>query len=134
MDTYSDMKNSFTVILLFTPNHQKVLLLKRNKNPFAGKLNGCGGKIRVGETVESGALRELEEETHIITKVTFIEKIVKQNKTLYFYKGVISENVAVKVQDNIEGSFRLYDIESLLEGKLDLAGNGDLIEIVKKVI
>ena len=41
----------------------KVLLLKRNKEPYAGVWSFPGGKIEFGENVGETAIREIQEET-----------------------------------------------------------------------
>lgn len=56
------MKES-TLIYLFNANKTKVLLQMRAKNPFVGKLNGCGGKLEQNEDPFMGVVRELTEET-----------------------------------------------------------------------
>ena len=54
---------NYTVCFLFTDNGEKVLLQKKDKTQYAGRLNGVGGKIEPGETPLEGARREIMEET-----------------------------------------------------------------------
>ena len=52
-------------IVLFDREGKKVLFCRRTEDPYAGKLNFVGGKVKAGETSEDAAYRELEEETGI---------------------------------------------------------------------
>ena len=55
----------FVVILLFTKDSKKVLMVKRNKPPYKDCWNGIGGKIEENETEIQTAIRECLEETGI---------------------------------------------------------------------
>ena len=50
-------------IVVFNKDKDKVLLKKKKKEPFKGRLNFVGGKVEPGETSEEAAYRELQEET-----------------------------------------------------------------------
>lgn len=41
------MNKNYVVIMLFNKNYNKVLLVKRSKNPYKGCWNGIGGKQKV---------------------------------------------------------------------------------------
>ena len=56
-------QRDYTVCLLFTPDLKQVLLQRKAKTDFAGRLNGVGGKLEPGETPERCAVREIFEET-----------------------------------------------------------------------
>lgn len=50
----------------FDHTHQEVVLIWKNKPSWqAGKLNGIGGKVEVGETAHAAMCREFKEETGI---------------------------------------------------------------------
>lgn len=71
---------------LCIPITKDSLLLGRKKVRFgAGKLNGFGGKIKVGETPEDAAVRELEEECGLCTKKDRLEKVAV---LLFYFNGV----------------------------------------------
>jgi 8-oxo-dGTP diphosphatase len=47
----------------------KILLIKRKNDPFKGKWALPGGFVEYGETVEDAVVREVQEETGIITTI-----------------------------------------------------------------
>lgn len=48
--------------LVFVVREKQVLLIRKKRGLGAGKVNGPGGKVEPGESVEACAARELEEE------------------------------------------------------------------------
>ena len=59
------MKTRLNVIMVFSPDGEKLLFCRRTKEPFRGKFNMVGGHIEAGESDEEAAYRELEEESGI---------------------------------------------------------------------
>ena len=53
------------VILVYNKDNDKILMCKREKEPYKGKFNLVGGKVEPNEDELSGAYRELQEETGI---------------------------------------------------------------------
>ena len=53
------------VILVFDKNENKILMCKREKEPYKGKFNLVGGKVEKNEEEIYAAYRELQEETGI---------------------------------------------------------------------
>ena len=53
------------LIVVFSPDRQRVLLCRRRKQPYLGLSNFVGGHIEEGEDGECAAYRELLEETSI---------------------------------------------------------------------
>ena len=53
------------VILVYNKEEDKILMCKREKEPYKGKFNLVGGKVEQGEDELHAAYRELQEETGI---------------------------------------------------------------------
>lgn len=53
------------VILVYNKEGNKILMCKREKEPYKGKFNLVGGKLEENETEMEAAYRELKEETGI---------------------------------------------------------------------
>ncbi len=53
------------VILVYNKDENKILMCKREKEPYKGKFNLVGGKLEENETEIEAAYRELKEETGI---------------------------------------------------------------------
>jgi mutator protein MutT len=64
-----------TVVYLVTMD--KVLFGKKVKHIGRNRLNGPGGGVKEGETIEEAAVRELHEEIGVTAKVTDLEKIAE---------------------------------------------------------
>ena len=50
-------------------NNEKVLLVKRGKEPGYGKWSIPGGAVELGETLKEGLLREVKEETGLQVEI-----------------------------------------------------------------
>ena len=53
----------------------RLLLLKRNREPFAGLWSLVGGKLHDGETMEECALREAREETGLAARFVSLKGV-----------------------------------------------------------
>lgn len=69
------------VTLLFCIKDNQILLGMKKINFGTGKWNGYGGKVEEGETIESAAVRELQEESGLVAK----ESDIKKHAVLRFY-------------------------------------------------
>lgn len=58
------MKKILTLAMVCT--EEKVLLGMKKRGFGAGRWNGFGGKLEVGETIEEGVMREVEEEIGVV--------------------------------------------------------------------
>ncbi len=61
-------KTSSIAVDIIVENSGKVLLIKRNEEPFIGKLALPGGHVEYNERVEDAAIREMKEETGFLVK------------------------------------------------------------------
>ena len=55
----------YNLIVVFSPDREKMLMCRRIKEPYKGLINFVGGKIEPGESGGHAAYRELLEETGI---------------------------------------------------------------------
>ena len=99
------------VILIYNKNEDKILMCKREKEPYKGKFNLVGGKVEQNENELHAAYRELEEETGITNKdIKLIHLMNLQYKIsdieLELYCGKLNKNINL-----IEEVNKLYWID-----------------------
>ena len=75
-----------TLCYLVDKNKGEVLLAMKKRGFGVGKVNGVGGKVKAGESIEEGMLRETEEEIGV--KLSSFEKV----GVIDFYFTVSSED------------------------------------------
>ena len=120
------------VILVYNKKQDKILMCKREKEPYKGKFNLVGGKIEPNENELKAAYRELEEETGITKQnITLSHLMTFQypltNLELQVYTGKLNEEVKL-----IEEVNKLYWIDKN-ENFLDtdkFAGDGNIGHIL----
>lgn len=79
------------VTLCFLLRGNEVLLGLKKIGFGKGKWNGIGGKVEEGETLLSGAVREIAEEIHVAVKEECLEKRAELLFSYVGEDGVISE-------------------------------------------
>lgn len=142
-----DVIKSYSVCFLFTADGSEVLLELKSKTGFAGRLNGVGGKIKPGETPFEGALREIQEETGLVSiqNFTWIGTLslpwncekpeIPDNGlddpacVLHYFAGIIPEGQIPRTPDGSDEPIRLYNMGNIVNRSIHdktLAGNGDL--------
>lgn len=135
---------AYTVNFLFTSNGEEVLLIRKNKTTFKGKLNGIGGEIEENETPICGAIREIKEETgatlnadelHWLGTLTlpFDSKTAQNNQCiLHYYCGVVDKNKVSQQPGETEKLIWMPTIEVINANALDVrfAGDGDVSYMV----
>ena len=99
------------IILVFNKQEDKILMCRREKEPYKGKYNLVGGKVEENEDELRAAYRELEEETGITKKDITLKhimnfKYVLDNMELEFYTGKLNKEVEL-----IEEANKLYWID-----------------------
>ena len=62
MQKYGKDLKEVTLCYLLDKDNKKVLIAMKKRGFGVGKLNGAGGKLKEGETVEQALLRETKEE------------------------------------------------------------------------
>lgn len=130
---------NYVVILLFSKDTKKLLLVKRNKKPYPNLWNGIGGKIEVDETEIEAAIRECKEETGLtmispkllVTYVYPESNPVNSNTHL----SVIYDFIDIEeVEDNYEGHYEWKDVEFALDfNNKEIAGCSNLAQMIKEI-
>ena len=123
------------VIMVYNKEENKILMCKREKEPYKGKFNLVGGKVEKNEDELHAAYRELREETGITDKDITLTHIMNfqykmQDMELEVYAGKLNKNV-----DLIEELNKLYWIDKN-ENFFDLekyAGEGNIGHMVQQV-
>lgn len=73
-----------SAVIAMIIHDDKVLLVRRGKEPNKGRWGLPGGKIELGETITEAALRELKEETNITAQagqiLTAFDVIMRDEK------------------------------------------------------
>ena len=86
------------VILVYNKSEDKILMCKREKEPYKGKYNLVGGKVETNEDELHAAYRELEEETGITNKDIKLTNIMNfeykmSDIELEVYSGKLNKDV-----------------------------------------
>ena len=123
------------VIIVYNKEEDKILMCKREKEPYKGKFNLVGGKVEQDEDELHAAYRELREETGITNRDITLTHIMNfqykmQDMELEVYAGKLNKNV-----DLIEELNKLYWIDKN-ENFFDLekyAGEGNIGHMVQQV-
>ena len=126
----------YNIIVIFNKNGDKILLCKRNKNPYKGLFNFVGGKIEENENGLDAAYRELEEETSItksdITLSHFMDfTYYFEDLYLEVYVGKLNKNI------NVYGTKNLLYWSPLNVNFFDTnryAGDGNIGHIMLKIL
>lgn len=135
----------YTVCFLYTGNGEKVLLQKKNKTQYAGRLNGVGGKIEPGETPLEGARREIMEETgaNIHDLIWLGTLILPKDRglpagqdnvdcELNFFAGTVEDTKMVSQQPGETEPLLWLLTRQVIGGHADTAGDGDVEYFVSK--
>lgn len=65
--------------LVFLLRDKEILLAMKKRSFGAGRFNGAGGKIEVGESITASAVRELKEELQVAIVEADLEKVAELN-------------------------------------------------------
>lgn len=134
------MNKNYVLILLFTEDYTKILLVKRNKEPYKNCWNGIGGKIEDSENYLSCSTRECKEETGIsITNPRLLVTLVYPSSNTMNSDtklNVIYDNVKQKdIIDNYEGHYEWKDINYVMDiNNKNIAGLSNLNQFVKEIL
>ena len=123
------------VIIVYDKDERKILMCKREKEPYKGMFNLVGGKVEENENELHAAYRELEEETGITAKDINLVNVMNfeykmSDIELELYAGKLNKDVEVVEEVN-----KLYWMDSK-ENFFDLekfAGEGNIGHMLKQV-
>lgn len=130
----------FVVLFLFTKDFKKVLMVKRNKEPYKNCWNGIGGKIKEGENEIQATIRECNEETGIkinnpklfITYIYPQTNEINNGTNLSVLYDIVDE---VFVKQNYEGIYEWKDISFALDfNNKELAGFANISQFIKEIL
>lgn len=122
------------VILVYNKEGNKILMCKREKEPYKGKFNLVGGKVEKKEEETHAAYRELQEETGITNKDITLTHIMNfqykiKDMELEVYTGKLNKEVNL-----VEEANKLYWIDKN-ENFFDMdkfAGEGNIGHMLKQ--
>lgn len=123
------------VIVVYNKEENKILMCKREKEPYKGKFNLVGGKVEKDENELIAAYRELQEETGIMNSDIALTHIMNfqyefLDMELEVYAGKLNKDVAL-----IEEVNKLYWMNKT-ENFFDInkfAGEGNIGHMLKQV-
>lgn len=122
------------VILVYNKEKSKILMCKREKNPYKGKFNLVGGKVEIGEDGLTAAYRELKEETSITEDDICLTHIMNfqyklTNMQLEVYAGKLNKEVTLIEEVNklywIDKNENFFDINKF-------AGEGNIGHMIEQ--
>lgn len=123
------------VIIVYNKEKDKILMCKREKEPYKGKFNLVGGKVEENEDEIFAAYRELEEETGITRNDIQLEHFMnfeykKQDMQLEVFSGTLNKKVNL-----IEEVNKLYWInkESNFFDTEKFAGDGNIGHMIMQL-
>lgn len=123
------------VIIVLNKENDKILMCKRTKEPYKGKLNLVGGKVEKGEDELHAAYRELEEETGISKNDIILTNLMNfeykmSDMELEVYVGKLNKEVKLVEEINkliwIDKNNNFFDIDKY-------AGEGNIGHMLKQV-
>ena len=132
---FSVFMKKLNVIIVFNKEEDKILMCRRTKEPYKGKLNLVGGKVEKDEDELQAAYRELEEETAItrddiklINVMNFEYKL--QDMELEVYAGKLNKEVNLVEEINkllwVDKNDNFFDIDKY-------AGEGNIGHMLRQV-
>ncbi|CAM3675934.1 MULTISPECIES: NUDIX hydrolase [Paenibacillus] len=125
----------YNVLMIFSPDMNRLLMCKRRKDPYKGLSSFVGGKIERGESGLEAAYRELAEETGIVQDNVVLQHVMDftyywQNCYVEVYAGRLKNDV------NLQGDeHELYwsDMEQNFFDMSLFAGEGNIGHMVEQV-
>ena len=116
------------VVLVFNKEKDKILMCKREKEPYKGKYNLVGGKLEENEDSFVAAYRELEEETGISKDDITLTYLMDIDYKLLDFELQVFAGKLNKEKNLVEEVNKLYwmDINENFFDKEKFAGEGNI--------
>lgn len=123
------------VIAVYDQDLQKILMCRRRKNPYKGKLNFVGGKLEPGEGSLDAAYRELLEETAITEQDICLVHLMDMVYHTYgmkieVYTGRLNRDVTVSGSEN---DLLWVDAHGDFTDMNTYAGEGNIAHIIEMI-
>ncbi len=122
----------YNLILVYDKNKEKVLMCKREKEPYKEKLNLIGGKIEPNENDLESAYRELNEETGINSNEIDLRPLMNleylvQDIEIKVFIGRLKSDIKLHEEINkliwVEKNCNTYDLK-------EYAGEGNIWHMI----
>ena len=116
------------VIIVYNKEENKILMCKREKEPYKGKYNLVGGKLEENEDNLEGAYRELEEETGITKDDTILTYLMNFEYKLLDMQLQVFVGKLNKEKTLVEEVNKLYwmDLNENFFDEEKFAGEGNI--------
>ncbi|MBR3881857.1 MAG: NUDIX domain-containing protein [Clostridia bacterium] len=116
------------VIIVYNKEENKILMCKREKEPYKGKYNLVGGKLEENEDSLEGAYRELEEETGITKDDTILTYLMNFEYKLLDMQLQVFVGKLNKEKTLVEEVNKLYwmDLNENFFDEEKFAGEGNI--------
>ena len=116
------------VIIVYNKEVNKILMCKREKEPYKGKYNLVGGKLEENEDSLEGAYRELEEETGITKDDTILTYLMNFEYKLLNMQLQVFVGKLNKEKTLVEEVNKLYwmDLNENFFDEEKFAGEGNI--------
>lgn len=123
------------VVLVYNKEENKILMCKREKQPYKGKFNLVGGKVEQDENELKAAYRELQEETGITNSDIKLFHIMNfqykmSDMELEVYAGKLNKDINLVEEVNklywIDKNENFFDMEKY-------AGEGNIGHMLEQV-
>ena len=103
-------------------NQNRLLLIKRNFEPFVGFWGMPGGKIHFGEHLDQAIIREIFEECHIKTEWVKLCGVVTENlyidnaKSMHYLLHICQlKSIGAAIKPSNEGEIRWFNMSKIAE-------------------
>jgi ADP-ribose pyrophosphatase YjhB (NUDIX family) len=119
------------------PSPSGVLLIRRRFEPLAGRWSLPGGTLEIGETLEAGIAREVEEETGLVVDVGEVvdvfDRIIRDDEGRVRYHFVLVDYLCRPIGGRLAAGSDVSDVD--IADPADLAPydlTGKAIEVIDR--